>query len=363
MSTTSPEIGARRLHPAGIAILAIRALRGLALPLAIAFGGAMMGSGGGEPLWRIHAFGVFGTVIATAAGIAGWLTTSWSLTATAVRLREGVLSRRETVVPLARVQAVDTVHGPLQRLFGVQGVDVQTAGGGREGEIKLPAVARADVERLRAAVHDHAAAAAAGPVVLARRRLARDRLFAAALTAGQVGVLLPVLAGVVQLLQELGSDDARLAQAGLRLAPDSTGEWLLAVVGLVVVAWLLSAGGAVLAFAGFTLTREAERLRIHRGLLARREATVPLARVHAVRVVEGTLRRPFGLVTLRAEVMGYSREAAVARTLFPLLRRAEVEPFLAAFLPELADELDGLARPPRRALRRYVLPPTQGRPS
>jgi putative membrane protein len=353
MSTTSPEL-ARRLHPAGIAILAIRALRGLALPLAVAFAGTLMGSGGGEPVWRIVAFGLLGVVIAILAGIAGWLTTHWSLTDGTVRLREGLLSRRETVVPLARVQAVDTVHGPLQRLLGVQGVDVQTAGGGREGEIRLPAVARADVERLRAAVHDRTAEPAAAPVVLAERRLAPDRLLVAALTAGQVGVLVPVLAGVLQLVQELGTG---AAEEGLRLAPDTTAEWLLGALALVVLAWLLSAAGAVLAFAGFTLTREPERLRIRRGLLARRDATVPLARIHAVRVVEGTLRRPFGLATLRAEVMGYKREESAARTLFPLLRRAEVEPFLEALLPELADALDGLAAPPRRALRRYVLPP------
>ena len=84
---------------------------------------------------------------------------------------------------------------------------------------------------------------------------------------------------------------------------------------------------------------------------------MPVARVQAVRVVEGWLRRPFGLAALRAEVAGYAREAAAAQTLFPLLRRAEVEPFLAALLPELADGIDRLDGAPRRALRRYVLPP------
>ena len=359
---TSPEpaheLAPRRLHPAGIAILALGALRSLALPLAVAFAGGVMGSGGGEPVWRILAFGVFGALIAGGAGLVGWMTTTWSVTDGAVQLRRGVLARKETVVPLARVQAVDTVHGPLQRFFGVQGVDVQTAGGGREGEVKLPAVAPGDVERLRAAVQARAAGPAApAPVVLAERRLARGRLAVAAFTAGQVGVLLPIVAGAAQLANELGASDPSAAREGLRLAPDSTGEWLLAALALLIVAWLLSAAGAVLSFAGFTLIREPDRVRIRRGLLARREATLPVGRIHAVRVVEGSLRRPFGLATVRAEVMGYKREAGAARTLFPLLRRAEVEPFLAAVLPELADDLDGLAGAPRRALRRYLLPP------
>ena len=112
------------------------------------------------------------------------------------------------------------------------------------------------------------------------------------------------------------------------------------------------------AFAGFTVARDEDRLRLRRGLLSRREATVPVARVQAVRVIEGVLRRPFGLVTVRAEVAGYAKEAAAAQTVFPLLRRAEVRPFLEAFLPELADDADGLEGVPRRALRRYVLPMT-----
>jgi putative membrane protein len=143
----------------------------------------------------------------------------------------------------------------------------------------------------------------------------------------------------------------------MRLVPHSAPEWILAGLAVLLLAWLLSTAGAVLAFAGFTIARDDDRLRVRRGLLARREATVPVARVQAVRVVEGLLRAPFGLATVRAEVAGYAREAAAAQTLFPLLRRAEVEPFLAALLPELADGIDGLHGPPPRALRRYVLPP------
>jgi putative membrane protein len=66
---------------------------------------------------------------------------------------------------------------------------------------------------------------------------------------------------------------------------------------------------------------------------------------------------PFGLAALRMEVIGHAKEAAAAQTLFPLLRRDEVRPFLDELLGELADDLDGLERPPARAARRYALPP------
>jgi len=356
----APGIAPRRLHPAGIAVLGVGALRGLALPLGLAFAGALLGAGGGQPLGRALAFGVLGALLASAAGVVAWLTTRWSVADGTLRLRTGVLSTKEVDVPLSRVQAVDTVHGPLQRLFGVRGVHVQTAGGGREGEITLPAVTPADVERIGAALRGRGGAPAepAAPAApRAERRLGRRRLLLAALTAGQVGVILPALAVVPQLLGEVWGGDLRTAgRDGLRFAPDSAPEWILAAAALIVLAWLLSAAGAVLAFAGFTVARDPDRLRVRRGLLARREATVPVARVQAVRVVEGLLRQPFGLVTVRAEVAGYAKEAAAAQTLFPLLRRTEVEPFLAALLPEMADGLGALEGPPRRALPRYVLP-------
>src|ERR687895_652256 len=139
-------------------------------------------------------------------------------------------------------------------------------------------------------------------------------------------------------------------------------------------ALLLSFVGAIVTFAGFSLVRDGDRLRIRRGLLARRAASVPLSRVHAVDVVEGVLRRPFGLASVRMETAGYRSEAAAAQTLLPLVRARDVPRLLAEFVPALAEEAQAAAageaeataaggrpppleHPPARAARRYALPP------
>ncbi|MDQ3093401.1 MAG: PH domain-containing protein, partial [Actinomycetota bacterium] len=111
------------------------------------------------------------------------------------------------------------------------------------------------------------------------------------------------------------------------------------------------------AFRGFTVERDEERLRIRRGLLQRRAASLPLHRVHAVRVVEGLLRRPFGLAALRVETVGYRSEPVSTRTLFPLVRTADAPALIARLVPALATDLQPLEPPPRRALRRYLSPP------
>jgi putative membrane protein len=108
------------------------------------------------------------------------------------------------------------------------------------------------------------------------------------------------------------------------------------------------------AFGGFVLVRDGDRLRIRRGILQRRAASIPLERVHAVDVVEGLLRRPFGLAALRVETAGYRSEPAAAQTLIPLLRTSDVHELLCEFVPGLAVQADSLRRPPARARRRYV---------
>jgi putative membrane protein len=189
------------------------------------------------------------------------------------------------------------------------------------------------------------------------RRLGRRALLLAALTSGQLGVILPVLAGASQVVDDLFRDEGG---AILDLLPSSTAGVALGVAGLLALAWSLSVAGTLVAFAGFEVRREGERLRIRRGFLQTREATIPVPRVHAVRVVEGVLRQPLGLALVRVEVAGYAREASAAQTLFPVLHVREVRALLDELLPELADAIGALEGPPARAARRYAALPGAG---
>jgi len=347
-----------KLHPAAIGVLALAALRDAAVPIVILLVTAVAGSGGLDTaaLRRGALYLVLGVAASSVMGFVRWRSTSYAVDERGIHWQSGMLRKKSTTVPLGRIQGLDTVAGPVQRLFGVVAVNVQTAGGGAKGEIVLDALGPTAVEQLREAVRARRPEVATAPAEgLPERRLSRRDGLVAALTAGQLGVILPVLAVGSQLLTQVFGDPDDVEEAA-RLVPDSAVGWELAAGGLLVLAWALSAAGSLVAFAGFTVTRDGERLRIRRGLLQRTEAAVPVRRVHGVRVVEGLLRRPFGLCALRVEVAGYAAEASAARTLFPLLRRGDVEPFLAELLPELADDPGGLAPPPKRATRRYVLP-------
>jgi putative membrane protein len=336
----------RRVHPAGILIEALRSLREMAIPLVIAI---VVGAGAGDS--RGLVYGVIGLVIVIVTGLVRWWTTSWSLDASALHLRSGLFSRDEKVIPRERISSLDTTQGPLQRLFGVLELRVQTPGGGRHAEIALRAVTRRDAETLRRAL-GHAADASPAPDE--RLRLTPGALLLAALTAPQLTVLVPVAGGLAAAGQDVLGSVSRQTFDGL---PDSAGQWLLLAAAVLALAWLLSIAGAVVTFAGFEVVRDGDRLRTRSGLFARRAATLPLSRVQGVRVVEGLLREPFGLATLRVETAGYAGQGAVTQTLFPLVRRRDAAAVIDRLVPALAGPIEHLEPPPGRARRSYLAGP------
>src|ERR687894_38009 len=354
---SSEESALLRLHPAAMVIGALGTIR-RSISATIIPGAVFLFSQGFSP-WTIAlvlAGVVVLAVLAALWGFLSWRATTYGVIGGSFRLRQGVFQKSERTIPLEHVQSVDTVQGIVQRAFGVYEVRVETAGGGAsEPDASLPALSRGATEELRRGIEGArrepaGAEEAPGPEVL-RRLSTRDLLIAGA-TSGQIGVALSLLAVGSQVFDEFLSE-AFLRNLVESLAPNALVVALILIPTVALAAWLLAIAGTVLAHFGFTLSREGDFLHIRRGLLERREATIPLGRIQAVRIGEGLLRQPFGLASLRVESAGYGEDAGVSTFLFPLLPFGEVQRLLRAAAPEfaVAPPLNPL---PRRALRRYV---------
>ena len=358
-ATATPEL---RLHPAAVAVAAVEALRDNILPLAVLAGVAVLGGGvTAASLARLGAYALIAAGIAAGVGYARWASTRYRLDGDAIHLRRGILQRQQAAVPVERISSIDTVEGPIHRLLGVTELQVHAAGGGQEPEISLQALSAeaAGAVRRHAARLGGGVAAAEVEAPAPVRRLSRRALLRAALTSGQITVLLPVLAALSQSLDDiLGRDGADFLRS--YLPPDTLGDALVALAVLLVAAWALAILGTIVAFSGFSVTRDGDRVRISRGLIQRRVSSIPVARVQAIRVVEGVLRQPFGLLSLRVESAGYADERSVNTTLFPLLRRSDLPSLLEQLIPELAAPLGPLERPPARARWLYVGAPLAG---
>src|ERR671921_1277612 len=328
----------RHLHPVAMLIGAIGTLRrwisGLIFP------GIVLLMSQGFSLRTVALFLIGVLVVAALAALWGflsWRATTYTVIGNSFRLKRGVFQKSERTIPLDHVQSVDTVQGVIQRAFGVFEVRIETAGGGAsEPDASLSALDREAAQTLRREIEGsqrQKVEETEGPTVL--RRLSTGDLLIAGATSGQIGVAFSLLAVGSQFFDHFLSDDfvRRLVET---LAPN----WLMVLlifvpVGLLL-AWFLAIAGTVLAYSGFTLSRDGDFLYIKRGLLERREATIPLARIQAVRIVEGVLRQPFGLSALHVESAGYGEASGVSTTLFPLLPREDAEKLLLDAAPEFA---------------------------
>jgi len=345
----------KHLHPVAMLVGAIKSVRrwgsGLLFP------GILLLLSQGFSLRMVVLFLLVilvGAALAALWGFLSWRATTYAVTDNSFRLRQGVFQKSERTISLEHVQSVDTVQGIIQRVFGVVEVRIETAGGGAsEPDASLSALDRDAAQTLRREIEDSnrdRSEETKGPTIL--RRLSTRELLIAGATSGQIGVAFSVLAVGFQFLDDVLSDD--LVR---RLVETYEPNWQMVLLILfpvcLLLAWFLAIAGTVLAYTGFTLSREGNFLYIKRGLLERREATIPLARIQAVRVSEGVLRQPFGLAAVRVESAGYGEDAGVSSMLFPLLPRDEVNELLAEAAPEFAAN-PGLEPLPRRARRRYV---------
>lgn len=212
------------------------------------------------------------------------------------------------------------------------------------------------------------APASVAPAAAAGQRSAADRpsttvyaitpreLLVAALTGPQLGIVVVAVGALASQARELLPDRFTRQAEDTVSSADLTTIVAVAVVALLVAA-VVAVVGTVLAFSGFTVVRDEQRLRIRRGLLTERTGSVPLDRFHGVRVVEGLLRRPLGYATVQVEVAGYRDDDTTQRTLVPLVHRDQVPALLARIVPELVWPTEALRRPPVRARRRYWTQP------
>lgn len=375
-----PEADWRRLHPAYIVTGLIRNLRGLIFPLAfVLFSRGFQGDSVFYGISLVVALG------AGAMSYVGWRFFRYALTPGGIRVRSGIVARQERSVPYERVQSVDVEEAPLERIFGIVRMRVETAAGGSSGsDIRLQALTREDAEALRAEIttrrqrartapdaspvdpfaaytpERQAAIAAEGEGELVRR-LSTGTLLIAGMTSGRIGPAAALIGATFQFGDELIPDS--LWERVPAYADGFSLQWLVALSILVgVVAWLLAIGSTILTFANFELRLVDEQVQLAYGLLDRRRSTIPVRRIQAIRVEEGWLRQPFGLAELRFDSAGYGGNAGDAGVLFPLLPRREIGALLETVCPAFA--MDVAASPaerlPGRARSRYIVAATIG---
>lgn len=334
-------------------------------------------------------FSIASSTFGFVAVVVRWWFRTYTVTEESLLLDEGVLRRRNRVVPFARVQQVNVTHELIHRVFTVAALQVETAGEGGTSSISLRVLRRADAEALRSFVLDRrhvlsqptaagvrtswAGAEAAAPGVPGEgdgRSGTPAPPSAEARTLGQMTPDDLVLAGVTHsvVLAAAGTfavlgapwlavavaDDGASPLAGLQvMAALLIGT---AVVGLVAA--LVSVLGSLVRDWGWTLTERGDDLHVRRGLLDVRAQSLPRRRVQQVVIVDNPVRRLLGVVSVALHTAAMPGSHTVTTVQVPIVRRSQLDAFLTALmgpawvLPPLQRRSEAARR---RALRRRAL--------
>ena len=308
---SAPTLADRRVHLATVPLRFVKSAPStlLGIPAAFAF---------------ISEYGLE-WILAFAAGVAlltmfgnwlVWRRFKYGIGAREIVIESGLLNRNRRSIPFDRIQDVDIERGPLQRLFGLAKVRIET-GGAAKDEGVLDSVTLAEAHRLRAALRGGRSEALAQAEV-AEPEVESRTLFAMALPrvllSGLFSFSLIYLAGLFGLLQTfrawlpfdindparwLGLIDDRAVQGYFSSAAIAAALVLALLVGVVA--------GAVRTLArdyDFRLTLEdGSRFRRERGLFTRTEIVIAKARVQLGLVKTGPLRTRLDAFDLRFQTL------------------------------------------------------------
>jgi putative membrane protein len=334
------------------------------VPLAIP---ALAGIGLGGGRWTVIGLVVAVTLVSLTTAVLSWWRFSYLDGPGAVVVTRGLVSRSVRRVPNDRIRGVEVEAPPLHRLLGLVRLRIDAAAGGHGGsggkdeELLIDGLPRAEGDRLRAAVLSRRAscpddaAAPEVPAVEAEEEFARfdNRwLLYAPLVGGYLAVPLAAVGALSRLRDEV--PDGVLPHLD---GPDVNSPAVVAQ--LAALALVLLAAGAVIGAAvvnwRFRLLRRGGSLIAVRGLLTRRHTELEIDRIRGVAVADGAGMRLVGAARLNALVTGLA-DAQRRGQLLPLGPRAEAEQLGR----RLVEDPGPLVRHPAAARRRRVVRATVG---
>ncbi|MFK3936340.1 PH domain-containing protein [Alkalihalobacillus sp. NPDC078783] len=343
----------KRLHPSAMLISLLAAVKSSILPI---IGTVVIGFANSNPFLKYVWIAIL--AFAVVSSLLSWITFYYKLENGELYVQKGIFVKKKRYIQRQRVQSIDVKAGVLQRLFGMVGVDIETAGGSSVAEAHLSAITKEEAEAIRkellgketsrsktndeledSDVLEEDASVDEGPTLT--WKLGTERLIAAALTSSGVGLIFSAVGALFtqfyQFIPDVWLDQSFGFVTSVGLSS------ILAITGIVflglLVSWAISSVITILKYGGFQIEHYGTELVITRGLLERRQLTLQVNRITSVRLVRNLLRQPLGFVSVYVESAGGgSKDEQASTLLIPLLKVTDLKDVLADILPEYSFE-------------------------
>ncbi|WP_158555989.1 PH domain-containing protein [Peribacillus glennii] len=361
----------KRLHPVAAVSTGLRMLKEAFFPLVIllVFGG---GESGSWALFELIAVPVI-ILLLIGYGILDWFRFTYWIEEGELRIESGIFIRKKRYIRFERIHSLDTSEGIPQRLFGLVKMKVETAGSsGEQAEATLTAITKNEAGHITEIFND---VKRGGKVPSAIRfetdrlqnfqeeKVEKDRrvfqqsfkeLFIMALTSGGVGVVFSGGLALFGQFEELIPYN-RLFVGVEQFINGSFVFISIIVVFVLLFAYLAATAGILLKYAYFTVTKSEGKIIISRGLFEKRQLTIPLEKIQALRITENIIRQSLGYASVYVEYAGGSildKESSQIM-LFPLIKKEQIQVLTEQFIPEYKIDVEINPVPPR-SFRRYL---------
>jgi putative membrane protein len=375
-------VPSRRLHPWSWVFHAVQALREVALLLIVLLAPMLR-----SDLVLLPIVVALCALLALVAwGVVRARLVRYEILGEELLVREGLFVRETRHVPFARIQAVNERQGPLHRLLGVTELVLESGSAGKpEAVMRVlgnteAAHLTALLRRASTLVQGDAATSAGTPLqqIPAREllKIPTDELVLHGVLSNRGWIVVALLTGFISQNADLldflpigdlleKSDLDRLTRDGAETAMQLSlgtllGALLVLLLGVVVLLRVLSVLHSVFTLYGFTLQRNADRLRVNRGLLVRVDVSGRVSGIQRIVLEQSLLHRAFRRYAVKADLAGASvieypgATHSQLDTLAPIATSAMARSLLGELIPGI--DLAGLAWQPLHrsaALRRW----------
>jgi putative membrane protein len=254
-------------------------------------------------------------------------------------VERGVLRRERLEIPFSRIQAVHLTRGVLQRVLGLTGLAIDTAGSD-ENELQLRALKFEEAQRLRRLLSPDQGVQEAeegeGPVLVLKPR----DLIRIGLTMNHFRNGMIAFGGVVGFGGQItdlivGRIEALPAWQMMLFSLLSALFWVFGVFIFASLGVVISMVMAVVRFYGLRLELAGDRLELASGLFRRNEFSILLRKVQILKFRSSWLQRAFGLEGLTLHQARSSSDASekAVKLAIPGLTDSHSARLLAIFCP------------------------------
>lgn len=282
-----------------------------------------------------------------------------------IYIKHGILEVHERTVPFAQVHTADISSSLVQRLFNVNKLDIDTAGGkATESEISI-LLSKQEALRLKSIIFKENKNRDEVGIILESNTeefntSLKDLIVMASMSSNMLAGIFIIVAFYFNIEDKVPNTFKRRVEAfsGNLIKDISSTSMIRFIVCLILVvlliSWSVSVIIAVIKYYRFTVIREEDNIKLSYGLFNKKEVTIPVKRIQSITIVEGVIKKSFGYFSLNVDTIGYGKDKGESTMLCPIAKKKVLDKFFHDILPEMNITYD-LVKSPKKALKGFIL--------